>query len=557
MSLKFQLVKLANFVKYSKIIDFPPEEMVGLCGLWGHQKNPLDNVNEKDEKMDAQFRRNSLLPPIQNKNQEESVKEEFVCRPEEESETSGYLSDSPKHEKEIQDYGPKSEENVQRNEQWNQWCETENNDYWAEKKMYKNYKNEKWAQQSTDSWMRQSSRNNNKSSFYGTPDSVSSDDGSRLRWGDRGVGVGHLWDPVVHQPESRLPQVIESYRTTPKWVERGLNGKADILVIHHPDDENYKENQAKKNFLLGQNVPVPPEILEEREKKRKKALEHQNAIRKQLEERENRRKEEKENRMREERLEEERIRREQEIERLRYEEEQKKNKEKEEKEKRKEEAMKEALKVAEKLAKEEKRSRKHVSIAEEEPIKFSDSKKPERRIPRTPKPKNIENQKAIDAHKNNLKTPRSKETTPRLKDKNLRDSASQFEQIRPSNGVQFLNVNSLPMDGGLALVLDTPPTDNNLLLPSDGVQLALLMSPGNVNHNQLIPISSAMANSYTGGRVLTPSKYRFFERFENSAKDKSTQTDSHCCSASVKKFRGRNYTKRSGRVSGYSDSSEK
>ena len=106
-------------------------------------------------------------------------------------------------------------------------------------------------------------------------------------------------------------------------------------------------------------------------------------------------------------------------------------------------------------------------------------------------------------------------------------------------------------------MLDTPPTDNNLLLPSDGVQLALLMSPGNVNHNQLIPLSSAIPNSYTGGRVLTPSKYRVLERALNSAKDKATQTDSHCCSASVKKSRGRRDTKRSGRVSGYSDSSEK
>lgn len=544
--------------------------MVGLCGLWGHQKDPKqDKMNQiKEEKMDSQFRRNSLLPPIQNKNStEEGIKEEYTCRPEEESETSGYLSDSPKHltEKDmLQDFDQKSEIIPQQNEQLIQWCETGNNDYWAEKKMYKNFKNEKWAQQSTDSWMRQSSRNNNnKSSWYGTPDSVSSDDGSRLRWGDRGVGVGHLWDPVVHQPESRLPQVTESYRTTPKWVERGLNNKADILVIHHPGDENYKENQsqnqsqAQKNFLLGQNVPLPPEILEERERKRKKALEHQNAIRKQLEERENRRREEKENRIKEEKMEEERIRREQEIERLRYEEEQKKNKQKEEKEKRKEEAMKEALELAEKRAKEEKKNRKHVHIIEEEPIKFSESnlgKIPEKmerkRIPRTPKPRNLD-----EAHRNRKPSPKSKEPTPRVKDKNLRDSASQFEQIRPSNGVQFLNVNNLPMDGGLALVLDTPPTDNNLLLPSD-VQLALLMSPGNVNHNQLIPLSAAIPNgAYAAGRILTPSKYRFSERSLISPRDKATQTDSHCCSAAVKKSRGR--TKRSGRVSGYSDSSEK
>lgn len=54
---------------------------------------------------------------------------------------------------------------------------------------------------------------------YATPDSVvstppcrlwssgGSDEVNRLRWGDRGVGVGHLWEPTLHEPDSRLPQV--------------------------------------------------------------------------------------------------------------------------------------------------------------------------------------------------------------------------------------------------------------------------------------------------------------------------------------------------------------
>ena len=53
----------------------------------------------------------------------------------------------------------------------------------------------------------------------GTPDSAvstppfrlwssgGSDEVNRLRWGDRGVGVGHLWEPTLHEPDSRLPQV--------------------------------------------------------------------------------------------------------------------------------------------------------------------------------------------------------------------------------------------------------------------------------------------------------------------------------------------------------------
>lgn len=58
-------------------------------------------------------------------------------------------------------------------------------------------------------------------------------------------------------------------------------------------------------------------ILQEREAKRQKALELQNAIKKQLEEKDRQRKEEKERRLREERLEEERIRREREKEKER------------------------------------------------------------------------------------------------------------------------------------------------------------------------------------------------------------------------------------------------
>lgn len=488
------------------------------------------------------------MPPIQLKSDSNDS-----CRPEEESETSGYLSDSPKHSNDKENQDNRYEDLPGDAQQF--WSEASNENFWAEKKMFKNYRNEKWAQQSTDSWMR-----HGKNSWYGTPESVSSDDGSRPRWGDRGVGVGHLWDPVVNHPESRLPQVTESHRQTPKWAERGLK-QADILVIHHPDEDGKNENQAHKNFLLGQNVPLPPEIIEERERKRKKALEHQTAIRKQLEERENKRREEKENRMREERLEEDRIRREQEIEKFRYEEEQKKNKEKEEKEKRKEEAMKEALENAEKMAKEQKKQhRKHVQIMDDGPfeskvrlekiVEQTEAPKERRRIPRTPKPKSFD-----DSYK--IKKKSEAEVSPRQK-----DSASQFEQFHSPNGVQFLNVNNLPMEGGLALVLDTPPTENNLLLPTDGVQLALLMSPGNMNHGQIIPLPTpAPSNATSAGRILTPSKYRLTERSQNSPRDKSTQTEIKCCSASRKasrsSSRSRRHTRRSGRVSGYSDSSEK
>lgn len=73
-----------------------------------------------------------------------------------------------------------------------------------------------------------------------------------------------------------------------------------------------------KTYLRGHNIPVDADVLQEREVRRQKALELQNAIKQQLEEKDRQRKEEKERRLREELLEEERIKREREKEIERY-----------------------------------------------------------------------------------------------------------------------------------------------------------------------------------------------------------------------------------------------
>lgn len=98
------------------------------------------------------------------------------------------------------------------------------------------------------------------------------------------------------------------------------------MVINHdsassPDSSSTTcstgSDTNKVSYLRGQNIPVDADILQERETRRQKALELQNAIKQQLEEKDRQRKEEKERRMREERLEDERIRREREKERER------------------------------------------------------------------------------------------------------------------------------------------------------------------------------------------------------------------------------------------------
>lgn len=93
-----------------------------------------------------------------------------------------------------------------------------------------------------------------------------------------------------------------------------------VLVINHdsassPDSSTTGSTGSdinKVSHLRGQNIPMDAEILQEREMRRQKALELQNAIKQQLEEKDRQRKEEKERRLREEMMEDERIRREQE-----------------------------------------------------------------------------------------------------------------------------------------------------------------------------------------------------------------------------------------------------
>ncbi|KAK6645501.1 hypothetical protein RUM43_001778 [Polyplax serrata] len=521
------------------------EELVGLCGLWGRPKSYLNQTN----KTDPFYAINNLLPPISAPNNEEPRRE---YRAEEESETSGYLSDSPKRGKQVEppeEYqqclyketdASNNEESGEDGQQRICWNELERTDgtYWAEKKMYKNYKNESWSHQNND-FAAQNAKlyRGNKNYWYGTPESVSSDDGCRLKWGDRGIGIGHLWDPVVHQPDCRLPQVTDQYRPTPKWVEKGLKNhdgsRSEILIISHPDDDHF-DYKFQKNFLLGQNAPIPPEVMEERERKRKKALEHQNAIKKQLEEREFKRKQEKEKRIQEEKLEEERIKKEQEIERLRYEEEQRKIKEKEEFDKKREEAMKEAIEMAEKRAREEKKRNKRQAAEDERKNSCANKEKFSKVEKTVPLIEMVANQR-----KQSRKSKRTSEVAeanvkqPKEEEKKVwKDSSSQFEEIQLTNSFQLLNMNGLPVDGGLALMLDNTPKDSGFILPPEGVQLALLMSPRNTAPaNQIIPLSPPFSESVTSGeRTLTPSKYRINQRYHYNPSNKSTQTDFRCSS---------------------------
>ncbi|EEB19295.1 hypothetical protein Phum_PHUM565800 [Pediculus humanus corporis] len=335
------------------------------------------------------------------------------------------------------------EEKIQKN-YWSDVDKTDNS--WTDDNMYKYHKDNNWIQEDNESSLQNTRlyRNRNRNYWQGTPESVSSDDGNRLRWGDRGIGIGHLWEPVVNRPDCRLPLVNDHYRPAPKWVEKGLKNydgstKAEVLIISHPDDE-YK---PQKNYILGQNAPIPLDVMEEQ-----------------------------------------------------------------------------AIELAEKRAREDKkRSKRHAveNNAEKKNISVNSDKvkKLEKVMQPTDAVLNLNDVNDSNGGKE--------------QEKILKDSSSQFEDIQLANSFQLLNMNGLPVDGGLALMLDNTTTqDNGFLLPPDGVQLALLMSPRNTSTttNRVISLTPSVSESVqTEEKTLTPSKYRISQRLKYTPSNKSTQTD--------------------------------
>lgn len=150
---------------------------------------------------------------------------------------------------------------------------------------------------------------------------------------------------------------LRSPRNTngPGWLEKSLN----ISENRESDDDTMSVSMhSVSSYIRGQNVPVDPQILAERESKRRKALELQQAIKQQLYERENQKKMEREKLLLVEKMEAEKIARQMEKDRQRVEFEKNMQFEKYEAERKKEEAMRKALEKAAMEAQKEKERRR-------------------------------------------------------------------------------------------------------------------------------------------------------------------------------------------------------
>lgn len=280
---------------------------------------------------------------------------------------------------------------------------------------------------------------------------------------------------------------------------------------------------------------MEPGEAAEREKKRQKALELQNAIKQQLEEREIKRKQDREKKLREEAEEEERIRREQEIERQRVEEEHKMINEKKEREKKRNQAMQEALENAEKAAKLEKQKH-HRMKSNVLNLPIIDAEEPEVKKETKPVQENSPSRMQL------VPSPRNKKSEPpdRKSPENLSPN------IQPDNN--FLGVPTETKEYKYETEPEKKPVENHnqirvhenlnsenvtlvLQNPFDslqGMQLALLVPTMNVPTALPLAVPMPMGTTpeksiITENRVLTPSVYRMRNR---SCREISTQTES-------------------------------
>ncbi|XP_076175314.1 uncharacterized protein LOC143150737 [Ptiloglossa arizonensis] len=332
----------------------------------------------------------------------------------------------------------------------------------------------------------------------------------------------------------------------PSWLAR-LGHSSQVLVINHESASSSDSSTVgstgsdNKTHLRGQNIPIDANVLQEREARRQKALELQNAIKKQLQEKDRQKKEEKERRLREERLEDERIKREREKEKERFAEEQANIKEREAAKLKQAEAMREVLEAAERLAKEQKKFRRKRERIDEESTNSSRNCE-----------SNISNSSLFDQHcpsartqqntsfDNNVQSIKNEEETMDVKeDNNQKETSNRSEKlVQDPNNVKSVQV---PISKDVAIVL-SGRLENSELLNKANLQLVnLVLTPTprkfennmtnlsvglntfvhNTDSLNFNPTSSSrFPSTIVEKRLLTPSKYRV-----TNGRDFGTQTD--------------------------------
>ncbi|XP_076390526.1 uncharacterized protein LOC100876353 isoform X1 [Megachile rotundata] len=332
----------------------------------------------------------------------------------------------------------------------------------------------------------------------------------------------------------------------PSWLAR-LGQSSQVLVINHESASSSDSSTIgsigsdNKTYLRGQNIPVDADVLHEREAKRQKALELQNAIKKQLEEKDRQKKEDKERKLREERLEEERIKREREREKERFEEEQRRIKEREAVKLKQAEAMREVLKAAERLAKEQKKVRRKFEETDEENT-ITSSRECESKISNENQTK--QNCPSARTQQNTIPSidmqDTNKKHTDNNKDKEDNNKDALNDSEKPDQDKNDLKPIQVPISKDVAIVLSGRLEDSDILNKANLQLVNLVLTPTprtiennsnnisvglntfihNIGSSNFNPGSSRIPSTIVENRLLTPSKYR-----SSNGRDFGTQTD--------------------------------
>ncbi|XP_043281717.1 myb-like protein X isoform X2 [Venturia canescens] len=361
----------------------------------------------------------------------------------------------------------------------------------------------------------------------------------------------------------------KSDRPAPSWLERSLSRldhSSQILVINHesassPDSSTTGSTGSdSKTYIRGQNIPVDAQVLQEREAKRLRARELQNAIKQQLEEKERQRKAEREKRLKEEREEEERIKRDRDKEKERLQEEQRRLREKECAKIKKAAAMREVMEIAERRAREEKRQRRQKDESRESPKKACpesncwESPKAAR-APEDPcdlsredfrKEKASKVVRSDDENDEGAKGAMVENGSPRRSEESASEDLGKSVNVEASSTNVDCDENTLrlPVGKEVAIVLSGRLDDAeffnranlqlvNLVVTSPRKNEQTSSSALNEGLNALIkslanPVvlrkspRSGLSPRISENRILTPSKYR---NFINHGRDFGTQTD--------------------------------
>ncbi|KAF5304041.1 hypothetical protein FQA39_LY01826 [Lamprigera yunnana] len=353
----------------------------------------------------------------------------------------------------------------------------------------------------------------------------------RAKWGDRGVGVGRFWDPqeIKYNTDMNDP---------PGWVKRGLEGETELIVANSSPSESPEQEYPEqrpftssstsqiRTYIRGQNNPIDPVELAERERKRQLARAHQEAIRQQLEEKEKRKRLERERRIREEYEEELRIEREQQLERKRREQENLILLAKQEREQKRKEALEEAIHIAEKEALEQKRKHKftkQINLNMYENVVDKEKVISPRPIAECTKiPNNLLH---IDEEKIIEELEDEEEESTKVNNKTITNNSTNKKETN-------LNRNRCFTPPGLATApAPVQPTQENVIVvqtPFDNYHMpfAILMPTfAQVPTTPLpltatVPVNTEEPRPRTKNRILTPTQYR-----TKQLCDSSTQTD--------------------------------